>query len=727
MRQLIRILLKQTSTFIPYFKFCALLLVLVIGSTLSVSAQRNCGTPLAIKQAIQRNPALLKKYQRILRLSAPSIQDKSNARGMPIAVIPVVVHVVLPNPNVVTNAQVFSQIQVLNEDYGLLNADTTDIPNIWQPLAGDMKIKFCLAQRRPDGAPANGIDRVSTSQQSFGINFAAAAVKHAATGGADAWNTDDYLNIWVCNLAGDNLGVGTPPGIYPKDEQGVVIQYNAFGTTGNLLPAFDKGRSCTHEIGHFFNLMHLWGNGDGSCSPGDYVGDTPPQSEPVYGTETFPYLQDPCSSNFPGIMIDNFMGYTDDAIMDMFTKGQVARAQTALFNLRSSLLSSNGCVPVVLKNNDAKISSVSAPIGKLCINKIAPVVTLKNFGTNTLTKVTFKYQVDGTTVQSYQWAGQLPSLDSIQVSLPASSISPGQHQFRVFVTAPNGQTDEQTSNDTLTSVFHLDPIATTPFEEGFEANNYPPPGWTINNPDRQFTWQRTTQAAHSGNHSVVMKNLDYQSNGPIDELVSPVFDIQNADSAFLFFDVAAAVQSDPEGNNQFWDTLKVLISYDCGKTGIAVYEKWGSHLITIDQPISAEFIPTAQQWRRDSIDLTSLVGKGPFRIIFRNITNFENNIYLDDIQVITRPVNPILKEKKVLVVPNPVSNILHVQFLNSPPDLKAVSIYNAAGQLLFQKTASAINSANRITFNLANEPNGVYFVKISYSNKEIVKKIVKIK
>lgn len=693
------------------------------------SAQRTCGTPLAIKQALQKNPALVKKYQRILQLSSqkPPVQAQSIARGMPVAVIPVVVHIVLPNPQSVTDEQVLSQIKVINEDYQFENADTAHTPNVWKTIAGDMKIQFCLAARTPDGLPTNGIDRVQTNQRVFSINNAASDVKHASSGGADAWNTDDYLNIWVCNLSDNTLGIGTPPAIYPKDEQGVTIQYNAFGTTGNVLPEFNLGRSCTHELGHFFNLLHPWGDGDGSCSPGDYVEDTPPQSGPVYGAPSFPDIEDSCSPNFPGIMIDNFMGYCDDSVMNLFTQGQVNRAQTALFNLRSSLLSSNGCQPVVLKDEDAKLSSIASPIGKLCDSRVAPQVMLENIGNNTLQKVNINYQVDGGPVKTFQWTGSLHSFDSIAATLPASTTTIGQHQIRIFTTLPNGKPDEQTSNDTLASAFHVDPVETAPYEEGFEKNAFPPEGWTLNNPDHSLTWQKTAQAAHSGNYSVVMKNLDYQVNGAVDDLVSPVFNVQNADSAFLLFNIAAAVFSDPEGNNRFWDTLEVLISFDCGQTGTVLYKKWGADLITDSNLVSGEFVPNSNQWRRDSIDLTSFLGKGDFRLIFRNISNFENNIYLDDIQLKSKMVNPILKEKKIIVVPNPTQGDLYVEFLNRPPELKSVSIYNVAGQLIARKPASAMNNANRIIFDLSNVPDGVYFVKITYLGREIIKKVVKIK
>ncbi len=721
--------MKQFLTFkTHYFVFIALFFFVGLCS-FSTTAQKRCGTTVAIQSLLQKHPHIKERYERVKHSSFPDFSTQGIAKGTPIAEIPVVVHIVLQDPEKITDAQVASQIDVLNKDYQLLNADTSNRPDVWDNIAGDMKIHFCLAQRTPDNEPTNGIDRVTTSKASFNdISDAVSEVKHTQTGGANAWNSNEYLNIWICNLSGGYLGIGTPPETYPDEEQGVVVHYKAFGTTGNLLQEYNKGRSCTHEVGHYFNLLHLWGSNDvnKNCEDDDQVNDTPKQHKAVYGTPSFP-TYDECSASFPGIMIDNFMGYVDDADMNMFTRGQVDRVKYALLHYRSGLLSSKGCQPVQLEEVDAKPKSIAAPRGKLCSSSTSPIITLQNFGTKKLNKVDIKYRIDQNAFKSFQWTGQLSSLDSTTLTLPHLTFSEGNHKLEVITSTPNGVTDENIHNDTLLSYFHLDPVITAPYTEDFETSTFPPEGWTINNPDQQYTWEKTNEGASSGTHSVVMKNLDYAENGPIDDIISPVIDIQNKDSAFLLFDVAAAVQSNPEGNNQYWDTLKVLISYDCGHSGTTVYKKWGKNLITTPNRLLYEFVPKKGEWRMDSIDLTTFLGRGPFRIIFRNVTNFENNIYLDHIQIKAKNINPILKEKEVLIVPNPFDHQLKIEFLKKPDHLQRVSIYNISGQLVSQKSSAAINRQNRIIFHLSHLSAGIYIVKLKYSDRKIIKKVMKLK
>jgi len=249
-------------------------------------------------------------------------------------IIPVVVHVLYNNNSEnVSDQQIESQIAVLNRDYQKLNPDTAKIPSYYASLAANIGIKFILAGIDTNGNVTTGIVRKHTNVTSFTIND---AMKSSATGGDDAWDRDEYLNIWVCNLQDGTLGYSSLVG-GPKSTDGVVVQYTAFGTTGTAQAPFNLGRTCTHEIGHWLNLIHTWG--DAYCGD-DEVADTPPQSQATYGDPSGIVLS--CNNTPYGNMYMNYMDFTDDLGMHMFTDGQRDR-MLALFapgGPRNAILSS---------------------------------------------------------------------------------------------------------------------------------------------------------------------------------------------------------------------------------------------------------------------------------------------------------------------------------------------------------------------------------------------------
>ncbi len=170
-----------------------------------------------------------------------------------VRVIPVVVHVVWNKTSEnISMAQLRSQISVLNRDFRARNRDRSKVPDVWKPIVGDSRVEFELAKKDPAGKPTNGVVRVETDQTSFDSND---SVKFRGSGGSNAWPASRYLNLWVCTLRGGLLGYAQFPG-GPKRTDGVVIRNTAFGTTGTAAAPFDKGRTATHEIGHFFNLRH---------------------------------------------------------------------------------------------------------------------------------------------------------------------------------------------------------------------------------------------------------------------------------------------------------------------------------------------------------------------------------------------------------------------------------------------------------------------------------------
>ncbi|MDY7542241.1 zinc metalloprotease [Cryobacterium sp. 5B3] len=259
--------------------------------------------------------------------------------------IPVVVHVVYRNAaENVSAAQIDSQIAVLNADFRAANADRSTTPTVFQPLIGDARVTFKLASTDPAGNPTDGITRTSTTTTPFKSNTD--NVKSAATGGADPWPSDKYLNLWVCgNLQSGSgqalLGYAQFPG-GPAATDGVVIVHTGFGTTGTAAAPFNLGRSATHEIGHWLNLRHIWGDDGNGCSGSDFVADTPNQAGPNFGAPTFPHPS--CSNGPNGDLFMNYMDYVDDNTMYMFTNGQVDRMQAALDGPRSSIGVTGPCI-----------------------------------------------------------------------------------------------------------------------------------------------------------------------------------------------------------------------------------------------------------------------------------------------------------------------------------------------------------------------------------------------
>lgn len=698
---------------------------------LTAVAQRKCGTAEVIQQRVNENPRLLQIVQQNERQMMLGQAQRAKVEAIPQTVsIPVVVHIVLDDTSAVTYNQVLSQIDVLNRDYNAANTDISQVPAVWQPLIGNTRINFCLAQRTPDGEPTSGIVKVKTAAgQSFSINDGAADAKYNSTGGSDAWDHSKYLNIWVTRLSGNYLGVAAPPGTgFPEEQEGVVVQYTAFGTTGSVGRVYDLGRTCTHEIGHYFGLKHIWGDDNGSCTIDDGIADTPLQGDNTYGCPTFPKL-DNCTTVAPGIMFMNYMDYTDDACMHLFTAGQVNRMRYVLENITATLMTSDGCVPPILVANDASLVSIEAPSGKICDPRINPVVTIRNRGSRPLTAATIWYQLNKGPLTSYQWTGNLNPLQQATATLPAADVAIGSYNLKAYTQLPNGVADENVSNDTANIRFRYDAEAALPFEQGFEDDSFPPPGWDGYNPDRSFTWERSRDVGRNSNASALMRNLGYNTNGQVDDLITPVLDPQNSDSVFLFFDVAAAVYTDPAtaSPSNPWDTLQVLVTTDCRQTAQLLYSKWGANLITRSKAVQTEFVPTITEWRRDSVDLTAAVHQSKFQVAFRNISNSENNIYIDNIRIITKEVNPTLREKGVLVNPNPTTGVVWVTFYQVPEDLVQVSIYNAAGQFIMSRIAKEIGIGNRLTFNLVNEPNGVYFVKLIYRNRANTIKLMKVR
>jgi hypothetical protein len=312
-----------------------------------VSAQqKECGTMEYLEYLKTQDPQLGNKMlqneqalQNWIQTHASSILGKKSA----IITIPVVVHVVYSNPTEnISNAQVLSAIAILNKDYRRLNADTSATPSVFAAVAADCEIEFCLATKDPNGNSTSGITRTPTTITSFnpgvsnGLGYSTDFVKYTSSGGMNAWNTSQYLNIWICDLSNLN-GYSTFPGA-PTSAEGVVIDHTRFGNIGTAAGNPFIVKTVSHEIGHFLQLYHIWGPTNSSSNCGnDSCDDTPTESSPTYGTPTFPYnAYSACNSGANGEMFMNFMDYTD--CRNMFTQDQKTRMIAAINIFRPGLL-----------------------------------------------------------------------------------------------------------------------------------------------------------------------------------------------------------------------------------------------------------------------------------------------------------------------------------------------------------------------------------------------------
>lgn len=348
---------------------------------INVNAQRQCATHEHHLSMMATDPNYKANREKIEIETAQYVANPLKQTRI-VKTIPVVFHIVYNNATQnVSDAQIMSQLDVLNKDFRKLNTDWANTPAVFQPLVADCEIQFCLAQQDPAGNATTGINRVATNVTSFSTNN---AVKYSAQGGANIWDRNKYLNIWVCNLSGGVLGYAQFPGGAAATD-GVVITYTGFGTIGTAQAPFNKGRTATHEVGHWLNLYHIWGDDGTACNGSDQVNDTPNQGGPNYGCPAFPKIS--CNNGPNGDMHMNYMDYSDDACMYMFSNGQKVRID-ALFaagGARASLLNSPGC-------NPPAAAVCNAPTGLNATNVTTTTATLNWGAVNGALNYTLQYK-----------------------------------------------------------------------------------------------------------------------------------------------------------------------------------------------------------------------------------------------------------------------------------------------------------------------------------------------
>jgi hypothetical protein len=342
-----------------------------------------CGTMEAIDHRLQTSPDFKARYQQGINEYKVSSQrtslattENTNTLSGPVT-IPIVIHIVLPDPSIVTDDDVSNFIKRLNEDFSGLNSDSTNAAPFYN-VRGHSLIRFALSRRDPNGNYTTGIER-KTGSIMFG-NGEPQPIKNAGTGGLNPWPMTDYYNLWIG--AGENGLLGIAPDIGPGTTatDGVCIDYRVFSSSPCYsLNNFNLSRTAVHEIGHNFGLYHIF---EGTCNTTNDFGqltsescslpasllapsdDTPSQSDATNGCQTGAVSSGCELSASEGKMYQNFMDYTDDACFSMFTIGQVERMHWVLQNCRPGYLTTQGHIPPAnAPTIDAAVTAVIDPGG----------------------------------------------------------------------------------------------------------------------------------------------------------------------------------------------------------------------------------------------------------------------------------------------------------------------------------------------------------------------------
>lgn len=582
-----------------------------------------------------------------------------------IITIPVVVHVIHNGqpvgtaPNI-TDAQVESQITVMNNDYRRM-ANTPGFNT--NPIGADVMIQFALAKVDPNGNPTNGINRVNLCQPSWSTNAINSTVKPQTI-----WDADSYLNMWSVQFSNGNLlgyaqfpsasglpGLNTNEGAANTD--GVVCNFATFGSinyddgTFLLSAPYNEGRTMTHEVGHWLGLRHIWGDGSGGCSVDDFCADTPNAAIEHYNCETG---SDTCPSD-PGLdMVENYMDYSNDACMNIFTLDQKARMTAVMNNSlrRVGLKTSTKDVAIPLFANDAeiKLEAICATAGGSCTTTPTRKVILYNRGTSVLTSASISSTVAGNAASTYNWTGSLAPNKFAIFDLPVVATANG--NISVSVVNANGVTDQRVSNNTATGAFTM-PVAPTNHvitTAVFRLQNdryASETSWTLKNSAGAILYQ-STQYANTG-------------AGILPGLITQNWTLP-ANDCYTFTITDA-----------YGDGI-------CCTYGIGYYDiKTSTGTVIAASPASGSYGSGESK-----IFTNNSLGRGEFAS--------SNDIYL---------------------YPNPANSVLNIAVTNNMELPESYTIYNSLGQEI--QTVKVTSEAN-LSVNTSSYSNGVYLIKLFKDN-----------
>ena len=690
----------------------------------SVSAQqgvKRCHTDEAMNEWFSQNPAAKTEFlNRQQEAAAQDAADFKNGYGMQSKTaatnytIPVVFHVIHTGGSEnITDAQIMDQIMILNRDFSKLNADTAVVVPQFKNLIGDAKISFSLATKDPSGNCTNGITRHYDTRTDW---------MKLSTDFFITWPASKYLNIYVVKtISGGTAAAYTYlPGTSPTAAMDCVVSlYDYVGSIGQS--NLNNSRTITHEVGHWLNLSHVWGNTNnaGVACGDDGVTDTPITK----GNLSCPSGTAAAIVCTPGI-VENYQNYMDYSYCDvMFTIGQCSRMTTAINSAIGS------------RNNLSTVGNLTATG---IISPISPCAPISAFySSNGLAtgfytvcagqSINFIDNSYNAAITSRSWTtngggiAATPTASTCSISFPTSGT------WTVTNTVGNGTG----SNSSFKTITVLTGVAnyTNTYQEGFEPVGLPA-NWTIINQTGGTTWQQYFGAAATGNGSYYMQNT-VNPNGAVDILETPSYDFLNNTGAKFTFKYAYA-----QYNTTWADVFKVQASSNCGGTWSDIYVPSAATLAGGSGGVTTTpLIPTTGQYK--TYTLTSHPAFNVFksqpnvriRFYFKEdpASGFGNNFWLDDINF-NSPlgVNELTKSLEFSLYPNPTEASATIAFtLSDNADIK-FNVLDVTGRVVEQdrKYSLAPGKHNFVVNESLKLKSGIYIVNFEMNGQKIAKKLI---
>lgn len=392
----------------------------------------------------------------------------------------------------------------------------------------------------------------------------------------------------------------------------------------------------------------------------------------------------------------------------IYESGQKTAAQHYSF-------ANNNCAPLTTTNNDVKAFKLITPNFVYCNGSFSPTVVIQNYGNTNLTSCNVTVMVDGNTVQTYQWTGNLARYEVANITLNSiSGLSDGQHTISVELSNPNNTNDENPANNTISkTVYFMVVPSALPLSQNFSGTTFPPTGYNnIDGTQDGYKWKRSSTAGYNGAGSMYIDFYNI-SSGNYDDFILPLLTFENATNPQLTFYIAHRRYS-----ASYSDKLQVDVSTNCGQTWTQKWMKSGAQLATNSNYLTSEYTsPTSTDWRLETVDLSSYQGMSNILIRFRATSGYGNNLFVDEINLTGTTYNETISlSNDIEIYPNPAQN----SFFITNAQNSTIEIIDIAGQLVHsEQITDALHHIN-----LNNVSNGTYFVKIISKNQVSIKKLV---